>query len=291
MLNKFAEELKDARTRSELTLQQIAAKTRIDLKFLENIENANFTFLPELYIKAFIREYSKLVGLDEQITLKKFDAAKKGKQFDELGNTEDELKRSKLEKEEPKTKQPASPQTTPRFEAFDTSNPQPEQSAKANKKQMMTIGIAGGSVIILLIIYFAFIKGSSEIIVTEKPYSEVQRENEQRFTTETPKPQTVDSTYVASSDSLSLTLETIDSSWVKILLDGSKVEEFMLFPHATKEIKALKNYQIKIGNAAAIQFKLNNKPLNFTGSKHEVKYILIESSGLKYLDNPPSLLQ
>ena len=62
MLNKFSEELKEARIKNGLTLQQIAAKTRIDLKFLENLENGNFAFLPELYIKAFIREYAKLVG-------------------------------------------------------------------------------------------------------------------------------------------------------------------------------------------------------------------------------------
>lgn len=85
MLNKFAEELKAARLKSDLTLEQIAAKTRIDLKFLEAIENGNFHFLPELYVKAFLREYFNLVGLNEQISFKKFEAAKKGKQYDEFG--------------------------------------------------------------------------------------------------------------------------------------------------------------------------------------------------------------
>ena len=285
MLNKFAEELKEARIKSELTLEQIAAKTRIDLKFLESVENGNFHFLPELYVKAFLREYFNLVGLDEQVTFKKFEAAKKGKQYDEFGNTEDDQKKSKPEKEEVKIKPPSSP-TMPTYESQETASHQAERSSKMVKKNMMLAAIAGGVVIVFLIIYFVFIKGSSEIVVAEKPYSEVQKDNSQRFTQETPTRQTTDSTYVASSDSLSLILETNDTSWVKILLDGSKSEEFTLLPHATKEIKTLKNYQIVIGNSAAVQLKLNNKNLNFTGNKHEVKFISVDSSGLKYLTTP-----
>ncbi len=286
MLNKLAEELKEARVKSELTLQQMAARTRIDLKFLESLENGNFHFLPELYVKAFLREYVKLVGLDEQITLKKFDAARKGKQYDEFGNTEDDIKKSKPEKEETKIKQPAPSSPTQTFEAYEASNQPHEKSSKMDKKRMTMAVIGGGFVIIFFIIYFAFIKGSSEIVVAEKPYTEVQQDNSQRFTQETPKPQPTDSTYVASTDSLSLIIGTNDTSWVKLLLDGSRAEEFTLLPHAIKEIKTLRNYQIIIGNSAAVQFKLNNKNLNFTGNKHEVKYISIDSSGLKYLTTP-----
>ncbi len=285
MLNKFAEELKEARIKSELTLEQIAAKTRIDLKFLEAIENGNFHFLPELYVKAFLREYFNLVGLDEQTSFKKFEAAKKGKQYDELGNTEDDQKKTKLEKEEPKLKQPII-SSIPTYETSESTRQTQEGSSKIDKKNMMIAAISGGVVIIFLIIYFVFIKGSSDIVVTEKPYSEVQSESTQRYTQENITPQTSDSTYVASSDSLSLIIETNDTSWIKILLDGTRTEEFNLLPHAVKEIKSLKNFQIIIGNAAAVQIKLNNKNLNFTGNKHEVKFISVDSTGLKYLTTP-----
>ena len=48
MLDKYAEELREAREKKGITLQQMAAKTRIDIKFLEAIDNGNFSFLPEL---------------------------------------------------------------------------------------------------------------------------------------------------------------------------------------------------------------------------------------------------
>lgn len=280
MLNKFSEELKEARVKNELSLQQIAARTRIDLKFLENLENGNFAFLPELYIKAFIREYAKLVGLDEKITLKKFDAAKRGKAYDESGSTEDDTKKLKTEELKQSKTQTDTTSYTPIFEAYNSSNQQTEASSEKSKRRKLFIGIAIGAGIIFTIVYFAFIKGSSDIIVSEKPYDQVQKDNEERFTTETQKS--------SRSDSLSLILKTNDAAWIKILVDGTKTEEFTLYPNSYKEVKALNNYQMTIGNAGAVQIKLNNKLLNFGGDKHEVKYVSIDSSGLQYLTSSPN---
>ncbi len=288
MLNKFAEELKAARESSGLTLQQIASKTRIDLKFLENLEKGNFAFLPDLYIKAFIKEYSRMVGLDEAVTMKKFEAARAGKQYDEKGDTEEELKKVK---EEPKAKPgPAAPAPTYEPEYSPSSNSE-NRPAKTDKQKMMIGAIAGGIVIVFLIIYFAFLRGSSEIIVTEKPYDQVRKENKQRYIEETPKSEPADTAITVSSDSLSLMVEANDTSWIKILLDGSTPEEFTLFPDSRKNIKAKSSYQMIIGNAAAMRFKLNNKPLSFSGKKNEVKYISIDSTGLKYLTTPPNFPQ
>ena len=52
MLEKLAEELHEARIKSGITLQQMAGKTRVDIKFLEAIDNGDFTFLAEPYVKA-----------------------------------------------------------------------------------------------------------------------------------------------------------------------------------------------------------------------------------------------
>jgi transcriptional regulator with XRE-family HTH domain len=291
MLNKFSEELKEARVKSELTLQQIAARTRIDLKFLENIEHGNFFFLPELYIKAFLREYSRLVGLDEQITLNKFEAAKLNKVYDELGNAQEEIKKVKQEKEEPKQKlqpQPEAAAPVPVFEAYDPSSQQPQPSPGFTKRKKMIIVISAAILAIIIIIYFAFIKGSSEIIVSEKSYGEIQKENERGIIQETPGSVSKDSVYTTGTDSLSLTLTATDSSWIKILTDNKKTEEFILFPNSHKELKALKDFKLIIGNSAAVHFKLNNKYLDFSGKKHEVRFVDIDLNGLKYMSSVPN---
>ncbi|MDP2362349.1 MAG: helix-turn-helix transcriptional regulator, partial [Ignavibacteria bacterium] len=82
MLDKFADELRQQRESAGLTLQQMATKTRIDLKFLEAIDQGNFSFLPDLYVKAFVKQYAKTIGLDENLILKKFETARERKEFD-----------------------------------------------------------------------------------------------------------------------------------------------------------------------------------------------------------------
>jgi transcriptional regulator with XRE-family HTH domain len=290
MLNKFSEELKESRLKNELSLQQVAAKTRIDLKFLENLESGNFAFLPELYIKAFIKEYANLTGLDEKITLKKFDAAKRGKVYDELGNTEDDIKKLKQEKEDVKQSntQADISSSKPTFEGYYSSNQQVESTSGLAKKNKLLIGIAVGIIAVFIIVYFAFINGSSDIIVSEKPYGEVQKDNDQPSNMETQKPAITDLNSSIKSDSLSLMLESIDTSWIKMLIDGTTTEEFTLSPNSHKEVKALKNYRMTIGNAGAVKIILNDKRLNFNGNMHEVKYVSIDSSGLQYLTSSPN---
>ena len=79
MLKKFAEDLREARIKSGISLQQIHFKTRIDIKFLEAIENGDFDILPEVYLRAIIREYVNFIGLDEKVEMYKYDLAKAGK--------------------------------------------------------------------------------------------------------------------------------------------------------------------------------------------------------------------
>lgn len=289
MLNKFAEELKTARIKNDITLQQIANKTRIDIKFLEALENGNFNFLPELYIKAFIREYSKIVGLDDELMLKKFGAAKKGVAYNESEEAGEDIKKIKPQEEETKHRREQA-YTAPQYEYNQPGNERNSASElKAKKQRMMIAGGAVAVIAVFLIIYFAFIKSGSEIIVSEKPYDEIRKENKKRYAAEAPQPQPTDTTYVAAPDSLLLNIETTDTSWVKILLDDSVSEEFTLFPYSQKNIKAKRNYKIIVGNSGAVRLKLNNKPLNFAGNKREVKYISIDSTGLQYLNSPPNI--
>jgi len=63
MYDKLSQELKNARTRSGISLQQLASKTRIDLRFIESMEDGNFSFLPDLYVKSFLKNILDLSDL------------------------------------------------------------------------------------------------------------------------------------------------------------------------------------------------------------------------------------
>lgn len=313
MFDKLAEELKEARIKNNLTLKQLASKTRIDLKFLEAMEEGNFTFLPELYVKAFVKEYANVAGLDPEITLKKYEAAKEGLPFEEMSEGEgseaseghDETVNNEEEITEKAADKPDEniPEKTPKFREVKHSAHQSDtiyskppvydstvspRSEMPRNKNNIYIGAGVGTVIILFgLIYLIFFNRNSEIIVPEKPYDEVVTESRQRYE-EVPS-HTADSVnnIAASTDSLNLTIHTTDTSWVRIILDNAKEEEFIMFPNSQKTIKTANNYMITFGRSPAIKLQLNNKPLPFDPGSRNVTYVKIDAKGLEFLKKPP----
>lgn len=285
MFDKLSEELKAARIRAGLTLQQLANKTRIDIKFLEYIEDGNFSFLPELYVKAFLKDYAKFVGLDEKLLFKKYEAYKQGKEYVEppqetLIDHIKELRESKFEKEKEKPiSKPVSSYTAPAA---------PKQNSSlttlfADRKNMVLLGAAAGVLVIFLAVYFLFIKKSPDIVV-EKPYEELVNESKGRYIEDEVKaPIDSSASSVAKTDSLKLLITATDSCWIKALIDSTKWEEFKLVPHGSKLLIASKGFKITFGNAYRVHLQLNDKPLSFD-SKSKVSIVYINSKGLNYLN-------
>jgi len=321
MFDKLAEELKEARIKNNLTLKQLAVRTRIDLKFLEAIEEGNLSFLPDLYVKAFIKEYANVVGLDPEIMLKKYEAAKEGLPFDEPSEEQGTIEPEKNENtdktgeaagqaapEKPDEKaevKPGSSEQPEKFRevkhsahqsdavyskppaTFDSISPKRSDLAPANKSAIMAGVSIGGAIILIVLIYLLFFNESNEIVVPEKPYDEVVTESQQRYQ-ETPA-QTADSVQnnVVSGDSLNLLIQTSDTSWIKLILDNKKEEEFILFPNSQKSLKAANDFKITFGRSSAIKLQLNNKPLEFKPASKSVSHVKITSNGIEYLHNPP----
>ena len=283
MFDKLSEELKAARIRSGLSLQQLAAKTRIDLKFLEFIEDGNFSFLPELYVKAFLKEYVRFVGLDEKVIFKKYEAYKVGKEYVEpapesLFDKIKELKENRFEKEkETQYSKPISYQPS--------HAPQPANafnlSFLTDKRNVLFVSAVVGILAVFLLVYILFIHKSTEIVV-EKPYDELVNESKDRYIENEPVKAPVDSGNSVKPDSLKLLVTATDSCWVKALIDDSKKEEFKLYPHNNKLLSAASNFKITFGNSYRVQLQLNNKPLKFE-AKTKVSVVSIDRKGLNYL--------
>jgi len=274
MLDKFAGELREAREKAGVNLQQIALKTRIDIKFLEAIDNGDFTFLSDPYVRAFIKEYAKVIGLDEIITLQKYEAAKKGMELEEFESSPET------------TETITEPQNN--VQTYDaTHHPVKKDLSVSLKLNLIRFAVFAGAVLLFfLIIYYLFFKSSDEIVITEKSIEEIIDENKERFEEEADRNVT-DNTQ--SADSISLTVFSNDTSWIKIIFDDSREEEFTLFPNSQKKLRSKDNFKIIVGNSGGIKFSLDNEQLNFAGKAGTIKYVLIDSSGLSYLKNPPSL--
>lgn len=308
MLNKFADELKTKREESGLTLKQLATKTRIDLKFLEAIEEGNFAFLPELYVKAFVKQFAKTIGLDENITLKKYEAAKEGKEYDpnppampeekvitqehqtsDDAKTPEQLVPQKVEETKPIVKS-----TSPLKSYVDeTKTKNVEDESKANK-QLMIFGLGGVALIIIAaLVYLIFFNQSNKIIVEETPIDEVLLESNERYSEEPSFDQSAaDSVNMfTSSDSLYLTFFAKETSWVYVVLDNNRTQEFTLNPNSKFSVAATREFKATVGNSGGVTLQLNNQSVEFVGRSGSVRHFKLDKTGLVYLNTPAKIEQ
>jgi cytoskeletal protein RodZ len=301
MLDKFADELRQQREAAGLTLQQMATKTRIDYKFLEAIDQGNFSFLPDLYVKAFVKQYAKTIGLDENLTIKKFEAAREGKEFDPNPPAPvEEIKQKEIPKTEvPKTEapntevsQPVIKSTTPLKSYVDEQKQKSgDDESKANS-QLMIFGLGGiGLIVIAALVYFFIFNKSDKIIVEETPIDEVIEQNNQRYVEEQPVEKIAsDSTMLpVLSDSLYLTFYAKETSWVFIVLDNNSTQEFTLSPNSKFGVTASREFKATVGNSGGVSLQLNNQPVDFTGRTGSVRHFKLDKTGIVYLNAPPKI--
>ena len=299
MLDKFADELRQQREKAGLSLQQMATKTRIDIKFLEAIDQGNFAFLPDLYVKAFVKQFAKTIGLDENLTIKKFEAAREGKEIDPNppASIEENPKTEVPKVEAPKTETPAiTAKSTPPHKSYVDEQKQKSSGdeGKANS-QLMIFGLGGiGLIIIAALLYFFVFSKSDTIIVEETPIDEVIEQSNQRYVEEEePAEQiTSDSTIVpVSSDSLYLTFNAKETSWVFVVLDNNRTQEFTLSPNSKFSVAASREFKATIGNSGGVTLQLNNQSVDFTGRVGSVRHFKLDKTGIVYLNAPPKLEQ
>ncbi len=67
---------REAREAQGLTIEQVAASTRIQESYLQALEEDRFQGLPEkVFTKGFVRTYARTLGLDEEEALRRFSAS------------------------------------------------------------------------------------------------------------------------------------------------------------------------------------------------------------------------
>ena len=147
--------------------------------------------------------------------------------------------------------------------------------------KLVILTTIAGILIILVTVYFLFIRDTKEIIVAERPIEEVIQENQQRYVEETSEE--------AFSDSLYLKFVSSESAWIFIVIDNVRIEEFILAPNEEKMVAAGNNFKATIGNSGGVKLMLNNNPVDFSGRSGSVRHISLDRQGLQYLNTPPKL--
>jgi len=279
-LKNFASDLKHLRERANFSLQNIHQRTRIDVKFLEAIEEGNFDVIESVYLRAFIKSYSNAIGLDPEETLKNFDLAKQGilyileKEQDEEGKEINETVKNKI---------------------F-TSDTKSDKNYQDKESQQQKY-IAPASIFVLILavfaVYFFFIKGDANTIVKETPFDEILAEIDTQ-SVEQQKPELERFEVLTDNTGgivpagppegvANIKILAIDSTWVRITKDDQNEEEFLLVPGNSKNYIPVNNLKILIGNAAGLNIYLNDSLISIGSTKGEIKYVQINKEGLTFL--------
>lgn len=278
MLNKFANELKKSREKTEITLQNLSARSRLDIKFLQAMENGDFSFLPEIYVKAFIKDYAKFIGLNVDETIKKYEAAKKGIDYTEI--EEEEIKEVEKEIKVKKTDQKEKIFVDKKNKTVNNKNTPTFFSDKKNIKLIVFAGV--GLVVIILSIILISSNNNPEIIVQEKPYEEVRNETQQRYIeNNTANPN-------KNIENLVLQISATEKSWIKVKSDLSEPKEFTMFPGNSVNLNSKEKFVMIIGNSGGITMNLNGNKLDFVGQDKQIKYVMITKEGINYLSSEPT---
>lgn len=280
-LKKFAKELKSFREAKDISLQYIANRTKIDIKFLQAIEEGNFDILPDLYMRAFIKEYAKEADFDVDEVLKKYDLAKKGV-TEEKNSQSTDLKDSNIEK--PVEQKEQQTKTFVMNETENKSNTGSLFQFKINYLKFSYVSLAA-VIILSIVVYFLFLRGESTKTL-EVNNSQLSESSENRFELTSDSTQTFAN---IEDDSLKLALKASERVWVKVLSDNKAVFQNFINQNENLTFKAEKEFRVSVGNAGAMSMELNKKPLIIPGKKGELRSYIINLDTVKsYLLSVPT---
>ncbi|MBM3326563.1 MAG: DUF4115 domain-containing protein [Calditrichaeota bacterium] len=266
---QFGQELKTAREFQQMTLEQVYVITKINVRFLENLEEGRWNFLPPTYVKAFIRAYAAAVGLA----------------IDKLSNRLDELFRNVVVAAAPvKPQFLLDDEPADRAEIKRAKTPPGTPWFERNRASIFYT-ILGIAVAVLAVFY----------ITQEPKLPFIGEAVEEPAPTQTEKP--VDSTgdkskslaapvdYVkaAAADSLltiNLQMTARDTCYVKIEHNDNIIYEKNILPGNSEQLELPGVVRITLGNASALDIRFNQNQLPSFPTNPKVRIFKLTPNGI-----------
>lgn len=88
---KLGEYLRSEREKRQISIEQIASATKINIKLLHALESDNYDALPaKPFVRGFVANYARYIGLDPKMTMESFDSfldENAGKKYKRPDNT------------------------------------------------------------------------------------------------------------------------------------------------------------------------------------------------------------
>ncbi len=255
-----------------LTLDQIAAETRIGSRFLEAIETEQFHLLPGgIFSRGFVRSYAERLKLDPDKAVADFER-------------------------QSSYREPAL------MESLRVSAP------VAEKKHRSLYPVALGGLVVLIVVFYIATRESPRSVsagqpathaaapapaVTAPPNPAPPNPAPPAPAAESPVPETppanpapavAQASPEPANQNISIVLSAHGESWVKVKADGTTVNAGeILQPGSTRQYSAQGMIALSLGNAGGVDIQINGHPIRPLGKSGQVRSITITQDNLKDL--------
>lgn len=243
----FGEWLRRQREMREISIRDIAERTKISLRYLEAMEADRFDLLPApIFAKGFLREYARYVGLSPDEVVNHYLAVHQPEEVDDPGD-----------------------QTLVAMER-----------RRKRKGRSWTWGLfllLAGALLLALVAVFSWLndRRQAEPAAAAPPPPQVSAPAEPpvQAAQALPPPAAVPEPPRAP---LEVTLDFSADCWVKVVVDGKPAIEEQRVQGESLQFEAKESVAVTLGNAAAADIQVNGSPFPFDKQPKKVVELLID---------------
>jgi cytoskeletal protein RodZ len=281
----ISETLRQARLRSGADLDLLAAKTKINPRYLQAIEEGNFEKLPGgIFARMFVKQYADALGLDGASFAEEFQRSASAPGFSALdvGKAADSR------------------------QSFQPTVPGVSAGADRGRNDQLTNMLSSliwvvAAILVCAGAYYALahLPSRTPDRAPEKPV-QAQAPAQPAAAPPSPAPASPASATPAPSASttttppapasgapIQLSLTAIEPVWVSATADGKGIMAEVLQPGTTKVVSATTAARLNLGNAGGIDITFNGKKLEPFGPKGQVRTIDFTSFGAQVVSRTP----
>ena len=259
-METVGEHLKRVRKTCGYSIDDVARVTRINLRYLEAIENDDFSRLPEdIFILGFLRSYARFLGINEQEIISRFK---------EKGGSE--------------------------THGVDLQGPEEGTRVKENGlpdfikniKIILPVGLGLISLLFVLIIFSGnrenyTVQSSNSIQDTGVEKNMIEPEEKQEIKNEVKNSLKQNEAAKKALEPVLIKIFAKDLTWVQVRIDEKEVKEALMKPGEVVSWNAEGKITMILGNAGGVNVEVNGKAQEPVGKSGEVvRDIVITSAGV-----------
>jgi cytoskeleton protein RodZ len=315
----IGETLRRERQRRNINLEQVSRELKISSRFLQAIEEENFELLPAgVFAKSFVRQYARMLGLDEDEAAKEVQRALAPAvpQFAAGAN----LTTPAAEKKAP----PLPQYYIPKVEAWQHVR----DRSSSRSSPLAALGLVVVAMLGCSLIYGWWQRQRHPATVAAAPVSNRQQPAPPPRNVPEPQPATAapqevstsagppaaasaasatapsaaasaaapsaaasaSETPAASGGGVAVKVEVTAAEpvWVSARSDGKYLFSGTLKANETRTVEASSTVVLRLGNAGGVTITLNGKPIGEVGPKGQVRTVQLTSGGFQIVAPKPS---